>query len=323
MERIILEIHANGLNQYHDIDQFPVTIGRAYDNDIILSDRSISAHHIRIDRSEYGNLTVHNLSNENGSILNSKKLGKQPVEGGIPSLLLIGNLQLRLVSPSTKVETTHKHECDNVFCLLGQTIWSPALLLFTLFLLFLERYLETPYARDTLFYFTLGFPYFVGILVSTLFFAAISRVSVQRWHFLPIMATISLLILLPQILGHIGHGLDYFFSSNVPSNLFDKISYFIIPLVIIFFFTHKTYRTSIPLTVGITFTVSFFYALPYILDSMDNLSMESRFSDIPPYNQTLSYLDIRADKSLSVYDFIQETQAKLEREISNEKRMQP
>lgn len=323
MERIILEISSNGLNQYHNIDQFPVTIGRAYDNDIILSDRSISAHHIRIERSEYGNLTIHNLSNENGTVLNNKQLDKQAVEGGIPSLLLIGNLQLRLVSPSTKVETTHKHECDNVFCLLGQSIWSPILLLVTLFLLFLERYLETPYARDALFYFTLGFPYFIGILVSTLFFAAISRVTVQRWNFLPIMATISLLIMLPQILGHIGHGLDYFFSTNVPSDLFDKISYFVIPLVIIFFFTQKTYRTSIPLTIGITLTVSFFYALPYILDSIDSLSMESEFSDIPPYNQTLSYLDIRAERSLSIHDFIQETQTKLEQEISSEKQRQP
>ena len=319
MERIILEVNANGLNQYHDIEQFPVTIGRAYDNDIILSDRSISAHHIRIERSEYGNLMVHNLSNENGSILNSTKLAKQPVEGGIPSLLLIGNVQLRLVSPSTQVETTHKHECDNVFCLLGQAIWSPALLLLTLLALFLERYLETPYARDTVFYFTLGFPYFVGILVTTLFFSTVSRLSVQRWHFLPIMATISLLILIPQLLTYLGHGLDYFFSSNIPSDISDKISYFIVPLVIIFFFTHKTYRTSLPLTVGITFTISFFYALPYILTSIDNLSMESRFSDVPPYNQTLSSLDIRADSSLNIHEFMQETQVKLAKEISSEK----
>jgi len=318
MERIILEVNVNGLNQYHNIDQFPVTIGRAYDNDIILSDRSISAHHIRIERSEYGNLMVHNLSNENSSILNSTKLGKQAVEGGIPSLLLIGNLQLRLVSPSTQVETTHKHDCDNIFCLLGQAVWSPILLFVTMLLLFLDRYLETPYARDTLYYFTLGFPYLVGVLIATLFFATISRLSMRRWHFLPILSIISLLILVPQFLGHIGHTLNYFFSSNMPLDISDKISYLIVPLVLIFFFIQKIYRTNIPLTIGISFTISFFYALPYILDSVDNLSIDSGFSDIPPYNQTLSYLDLRAENSLSIDDFIKETQMKLNNEVNND-----
>jgi hypothetical protein len=318
MERIILEVSTNGLNQYHTIKQFPVTIGRAYDNDIILSDRSISAHHIRIERSEYGNLMVFNLSNENGSVLNSKKLGKQAVEGGVPSLLLIGNLQLRLVSPAIKVETTHKHDCDNLFCLLGQTLWSPILLMVTMLLLFLERYLETPYARDTLYYFTLGFPYLVGILVATLFFSTISRLTVQRWHFLSIMSIISLLILLPQFLGHIGHALNYFFSSNVPSDIFDKISFLIVPLILIFFFTQKIYRTNIPLTIGISFTISFFYALPYILDSVDSLSIDTGFSDVPPYNQTLSYLDIRTENSINIHDFIQETRMKLDKEINDD-----
>jgi len=318
MERIILEVSTNGLNQYHTIEQFPVTIGRAYDNDIILSDRSISAHHIRIERSEYGNLMVFNLSNENGSVLNSKKLGKQAVEGGIPSLLLIGNLQVRLVSPSIKVETTHKHDCDNVFCLLGQALWSPILLMVTMLLLFLERYLETPYARDILYYFTLGFPYLVGILVATLFFATISRLTVQRWHFLAIMSIISLLILLPQFLGHIGHALDYFFSSNMPSEIFDKISFLIVPLILIFFFTQKIYRTNILLSIGISFTISFFYALPYILDSVDSLSIDTEFSDVPPYNQTLSYLDIRAESSVNIDDFIQETRTKLDKEINDD-----
>ena len=319
MEQIILEIQANGLNQYHHIDEFPVTIGRAYDNDIILSDRSISAHHVIIECSEQGKLVFHNLSNENGTILNSKKLDNCPTKGGIPSVLNLGHIQLRIVSPSTRVETTYKNECDHIFCAMGQRMWSAALLFFTMGVLLLERYLETPYARDALYYFTLGFPYFIGILISTLFFATISRLTVHRWHFLSIMSIITLLILFSQFLSNIGHSLNYFFSSNTPLEISAQISYFILPLLLIFFFTKKIYRTNIPMTLGIAFVISFFYSLPYTLELIDSLNIEEEYAanstNTPPYNKTLSSLDIRAQSSLSVDEFIQETQEKLSQEV--------
>ena len=63
----VLEIITRGLNQYYPLRTFPVRVGRALDNDIILSDPSISAHHLEVDRNDDGQLTVRNLSEENGS----------------------------------------------------------------------------------------------------------------------------------------------------------------------------------------------------------------------------------------------------------------
>ncbi len=48
MAKMMLEIQARGLNQYHRLESFPVTIGRALDNDVILSDNSVSPYHVRL-----------------------------------------------------------------------------------------------------------------------------------------------------------------------------------------------------------------------------------------------------------------------------------
>ena len=319
MERIILETRTRGgLNQYHTIDKFPATIGRAYDNDIILSDRSVSAHHVRIERSEYGNLSIHNLSDENGTSVNGHHLSNHPSEAKIPSLLQLGHVKLRLVSSNTTIEETHRNDCDNLFCILGKPVWSLLLLVAAMVIVFLGVYIETPFEKDALFYFTAGFPYLLGTLVSTLVFSSISRLAVQRWHFFAIMAVISLLVLLPRSLIHIGHSLNYLFTSSAPQELLVTFGNYVLPFILIFFFMRKIYRSAIPLALGVSLAISFFSALPYLLDSIDNLSIDSDFSDIPPYNQTLSYMDIRLDKTISLDEFLDETNKKLEKEISAE-----
>ena len=318
MERIILEIQTRGLNQYHVIDKFPATIGRAYDNDIILSDRSVSAHHIRIERTEYGNLFIHNLSDENGTSIDNQIIGDEPVEAKLGSILHLGHVKLSLVSPSTSIEETHRHDCDNLFCLLGKPLWSLSLLFLSMAIIFLGHYIETPFDKDASYYFTLEFPYFLGVLISTLFFSVISRVTVQRWYFLPIMSAVTLLIIIPQSFLHIGHYLDYFFTSDAPQDILVDLGYFVLPFILIFLFMRTIYRSTIPLALGISIAISFFSALPYILDSVDNLSVDSEFSDIPNYNQTLSYLDNRLDTTISVDDFIKETKEKLQADMEKE-----
>jgi len=52
MEKVILEIIQRGVHQYHKVDSFPVTIGRAFDNDIILQDVTVSPHHLVITEDD-------------------------------------------------------------------------------------------------------------------------------------------------------------------------------------------------------------------------------------------------------------------------------
>jgi hypothetical protein len=48
------------------IDADTATVGRAYDNDVVLDDPYVAAHHIRIARDEAGALTANDLGSQNG-----------------------------------------------------------------------------------------------------------------------------------------------------------------------------------------------------------------------------------------------------------------
>lgn len=66
--KLILEIHHHGDDeqaQYAVCEHFPITLGRAFDNDVILPDPYVSAHHMRISL-ENGDYVATDLGGENG-----------------------------------------------------------------------------------------------------------------------------------------------------------------------------------------------------------------------------------------------------------------
>jgi hypothetical protein len=60
------------LNRVHDVvarvrvDGDSATIGRAYDNDVVLDDPYVAAHHARVARDAQGEIVAHDLGSENG-----------------------------------------------------------------------------------------------------------------------------------------------------------------------------------------------------------------------------------------------------------------
>ncbi len=58
MEALILEISTRGLHRYEQIDAEVTTIGRALDNDIILSDPTVAPHHLKIIRDSKNSLEL-------------------------------------------------------------------------------------------------------------------------------------------------------------------------------------------------------------------------------------------------------------------------
>ncbi|HVO87127.1 MAG TPA: FHA domain-containing protein [Casimicrobiaceae bacterium] len=60
------------LSRYHDViarhrcDGDAVTLGRAYDNDVVLDDPFVAAHHVRIGRDEDGRIVAEDLGTTNG-----------------------------------------------------------------------------------------------------------------------------------------------------------------------------------------------------------------------------------------------------------------
>lgn len=99
--KLVLEIipHTGDEQVTHRvIEQFPLTVGRSFNNDVILSDPHISPQHLRIGY-EGEQWTVTDLGSANGFSVNGTHAAKEtlPLKSG--DTLRIGHTELRLFAP--------------------------------------------------------------------------------------------------------------------------------------------------------------------------------------------------------------------------------
>jgi hypothetical protein len=80
-----------------------ITIGRAYDNDLILTDPAISPHHAVIEMDENGEMVLHDLNSLNG--IHFEHIGKINGKLGLKSgtEYLIGKTRVRVYTPDYPV----------------------------------------------------------------------------------------------------------------------------------------------------------------------------------------------------------------------------
>ena len=96
MAALILEINTRGLHRYQPIANEVTTIGRALDNDIILSDPTVAAHHLKIIRYGDSSVEIVNLTDVNPTRINSRKQASLVTEQ-FPVSLDIGRVQAQLL----------------------------------------------------------------------------------------------------------------------------------------------------------------------------------------------------------------------------------
>lgn len=307
MDKIIFETIHRGTHQYHRINSFPVTIGRAFDNDIILQDVTISPHHLVINKEE-GVLTVHNLANENGTKLNGNKLGSEPVNVNLPANLVISDMKARLLSSDMPVEKTHIRNCSGLFCLFTNPIWSVLLLLLTIGLLFLEKYFITPVSKETLYYVSSVLPSIWMILGVTVTITGISRLSTHRWEIIPALSIASLIFLIPQLFDYAGHYLAYLFTADSLASWLKYLAKFLIIPLLLAIFIVKTIRTKWWPAIGVSVLVYSPFIAFQLLGVVDDLTSKSGFSEVPNYSQTLLPGDNRLNATISLDQFISEAE---------------
>jgi hypothetical protein len=117
--KLILEIHTlsgEGHITHHIINSFPATVGRGYDNDIILPDPYIHAHQLRIDLNDAA-LNVFDISGETRLI-------------AIGDVLKIGHTEIRFYAPEHPVPAAITLQKINpIFSWLSQssTVWGSSI----------------------------------------------------------------------------------------------------------------------------------------------------------------------------------------------------
>ncbi|UJS25571.1 FHA domain-containing protein [Thiothrix winogradskyi] len=319
MAKMILEIHTRGLNQYHRLEQFPVTIGRALDNDLILSDNSVSPYHLRLEQDAEGQVFAHNLSSENGTRLNKHQLGVQPVQVPIPSQLLLGNRKLRLASTEMPVETTHVSRCAGLFMPFCKPLWAALLLLLTVLSLLLNDYLNVAVAKEPLYYISGILPTLVWMLFATLVISGITRLFTHRWEFAPALSVVSLFNLVPMVLEEISGWLSYFLTSDAPFTwLMTGFSGFVLIPALLYAYLHWVLSQKRLPALGIALVLS---ALPLGLRAisvLDQVTMANEFSSEPYYHQELSSLNIHANPPLSLDTYLQRAADALPSQLADE-----
>jgi hypothetical protein len=88
------------VRQVHRVTAWPLTVGRALDNDLPLSDPHLAAHHLRIVETAAGGLQLEALDAVNGVVIGRRRLRSGetlplPADGAPPELH-IGRTRLRL-----------------------------------------------------------------------------------------------------------------------------------------------------------------------------------------------------------------------------------
>lgn len=305
MAKMMIEIQTRGLNQYQRLAHFPVTIGRALDNDVILSDRSVSPHHLRLEQDEDGQVFVHNLVLENGTRLNEHPLGEQPVQVPIPSQLVLGDRKLRLVSMDTPVENTYVSHCRSLFAPLCKPFWAIMLLFMAIGGLLVNDYLDVGLQKDLLFYFSGLLPSLLWILFWTLAISGITRLITHRWEFTPALSVVALFSLMPLVFQEVGRALNYFLTSDAPTMwLVGGVSDFLLLPVLVYAYLHWVLNQRHLPALGFALVLS---ALPLglrAINLLDQVTADKEFSSDPYYNQTLSSLNIHARPALPLADYL-------------------
>ena len=302
----VLEIQTRSLNHYHKLEKFPVRIGRALDNDIILSDSTVSAHHLEIDREEDGSLLVRNLSEEKGSRINSHSFQEERVQlaaGQEPIHLRLGNRRARLMRSDMEVCKTSVRNCTGPFVLFCRLGWSIALVLIMLFAFLYESYLQTMFSKELIYYISGVMPYLMGMIALTLLAAGISRLSIQRWEVGAATSLAALFMLVPHLLGEVGHFLNYLFTADWPLEWLLLMSNFLLLPILLYAYIRLVHHAETWSAIGIALLFSSPLLVYQATDLADQFTVANEFSGDAKFNRTLSSWDIRLQPTVSIDKF--------------------
>lgn len=317
MEKLIFEMTQRGVKSYHRLDSFPVTIGRGFDSDLIVSDITVSPSHLKITRDDEG-FKLRNLSTENGTRLNNKQLLDEPVVLEVPANIRLGDFKGRLLSPNVEPEPTRiKSTKNGWFSFLSNPYWAGLFIISSILASAAGIYNSTPVSQDFLMYVSKILPAILFMLGLALLIASVSRLSAHRWAAVPALSIAALFFLLPSLFGYIGQFLNYFLTADWPSSIIThSVQFLLLPTLLTLYLTRVHY-TRFLAAAGVAVLVTMPFSAWYISDLVDQISNQSGFSPMPNYNKSLSSFDIRMKKTMSVDDFLEQSQKVLDKKLED------
>lgn len=310
MDALVLEIHAQGLHRYHVIDKPHTRIGRAFDNDVILSEPTVAPYHLAIIRDDDGNIELHNLADVNPARFNGQAQNSVTLDS-LPVNIKLGRIEARIVRPDHSVAATKtlagngrpKHLFSHAFwgiLLIGLCLISSAVDFHVhSYTSYKWDELVKIVARETALY-----------LVGLVFFLAIlERLIFNRCELKPLVVVISFSYLMFQLINPLIDELSYIFTSNLPELIFEITWYVILmPLIASLYLIHINHQKrnkSIGLALLLCSPLIILSAIEvsHMLGYLDNFSTSAN------YHRDLSALNWQNDETNSITSFINQAQS--------------
>jgi len=307
VEPLILEIKTRGLHRYHALDKSELSIGRALDNDIILSDPTVEPHHLKILRDDEGNIELQNLASVNPTKIINRQ-GDKITSAALPIEFSLGRISAQVLSPDHHVAVTKSLPNNGLLeRLFGHWGWAVLLLTLCFVAAGLEYYYTSYHALkwDNLIKYVLRESALsIAALVFTL--SILEHLLVNRWEIKPVIISVTLIYLIYQLFSVLATELMYLFSSDLPISIF-SLGWFLlfIPVVIGFYLirvTHLGQRKAILLAAMISGPFA-------ILAIMQNPAINLLLDDFSPaanYQKSLSPLNWHLLPTISTDSFIRE-----------------
>jgi hypothetical protein len=279
-------------------------VGRAFDNDIILSDPTVSPHHFVIRRNESDEHELLSLADENGIRINHRRVSERIKLSELPLEFEAGRTRLRLLDRSQPVAPTRLISCRNGgACLFGHWGWTLFLFAALMILSAVDNYLSTPlliswasYGQDQVIFVLTTLSLWVGLLI-------VNRLTSQRWDYPSSLSFVSLMLTIALLLELAIPFLDYFFTSPLPGFTVNLAwSVILVPLFMGWFLVrlqHGSYAFSVLIIVVILSPGAYFQ----VKQLATHFGFFDVFSKQASYSQSLYPWEKRIKGTLSIDDF--------------------
>jgi len=312
MAALIIEIRGRHTSQYYKVDKPTTRVGRALDNDIILSDPTVSPYHFIIRKDGKGAYELHSLADANGI-----RIGRRQVRGPVPLNRLpvaveAGRTHVRILDPRQPVAPTRLVSCRNGgVCVFGHWTW--ATLLFAAFIVLsgIDNYLSTPsvlswdsFWRDQVVIVSVALGLSFGLL-------AVNRITSHRWDYPSALSFVSIILGLALLIDQVTPFFNYFFTSPAPSHLMSVTwTLLILPATLGWFLISLNHGNRMASILFIVFLVSP-AAYMQLKDVFDYYNVFGDFSKTANYSSSLYPGDYRLKQTVTVEKFLTESTARI------------
>ena len=233
MAELIVEVQDESRRdrRYYPVESFPVTIGRGYSNDVIISDPYVCPEHLIVDRDEQGWL-VRDLESENGI----QDLQETVIRADSGDALIIGRTRIRLFTPDHPVKPTRslreKHNLTGFVTGLA-IIWSVLTVLGAGY--FIDLYLSTSGKIETDKLIAGSLPILGGVLFWAGLWSLLSYIVKRKLFFYFQLTVSSIYILLTIVTENLVSYIEYNLSSMIVVESLSYISSGLLFAVLLYF----------------------------------------------------------------------------------------